>query len=155
MNEHIEHPVPGGEGAPDEREHVWDKPRNVKLLFNVFYACCVILVVLDFVIPRHNVHDWENLLAFYPLYGFVGIWLLVLIAKQDQPGASRYRFEQPCHHGEVDHGGLIDDDYICAEGVVLSVAEGAEAVRLIAKPAMESRPFFGDMPADFILELQF
>ena len=72
-----------GHGAPtDERQHVWDNPRNVKRLFNVFYVCCVILVLLDFVIHRHNVHDWENLLAFYPLYGFVGIWILVLIAKQ-------------------------------------------------------------------------
>ncbi len=72
-----------GNGSPtDERQHVWDKPRNVKLLFNVFYACCVILVLLDFVIHRHNVHDWENLFAFYPLYGLVGVWLLVLIAKQ-------------------------------------------------------------------------
>ena len=71
MSQHTSH----GHGAStDERQHVWDNARNVKLLFNVFYACCVILVLLDFVIHRHNVHDWENLLAFYPLYGFVGIW---------------------------------------------------------------------------------
>ena len=81
--------TPEGYGAPhghrtptDERQHVWDNPRNVNRLFNVFYACCVILVLLDFMIQRHNVHDWENLFAFYPLYGFVGIWILVLIAKQ-------------------------------------------------------------------------
>ena len=64
------------------RRHIWDNPRNVNLLFKIFYACCVILVLLDFVIHRHNVHSWENLFAFYPIYGFVGIWILVLIAKQ-------------------------------------------------------------------------
>ena len=65
-----------------ERQHVWDKPGNVKLLFNVFYALCAIVVVLDLVIHRHEVHPWERLLAFYPLYGFIGIVILVLIAKQ-------------------------------------------------------------------------
>jgi len=91
MSEHTEHPVhgEGGEGGggrePDERQHVWDDPRNVKLLFSVFYALCVILVVLDpllgLVIDRHRDHDWESWLFFYPLYGFFGIVVLVLIAK--------------------------------------------------------------------------
>ena len=85
MNEHTEHPEHREGRAPDERQHVWDNPRNVKLLFNVFYALCVILVVLDplldLVIDRHRGHAWESLLAFYPLYGFVGIVALVLIAK--------------------------------------------------------------------------
>ena len=68
--------------APDERQHVWDKPRNVKLLFNVFYALCAVVVVLDLVIHRHEVHPWERLVDFYPLFGFVGIVILVGIAKQ-------------------------------------------------------------------------
>ena len=72
-------------GAPDERQHVWDNPRNVKLLFNVFYALCVILVVLGLTprqeVPSHEGHPLEGFFAFYPLYGFVGIVLLVLIAK--------------------------------------------------------------------------
>ena len=78
MSEHPshDHGVPAG-----ERQHFWDKSRNVKLVFNVFYACCAVLVLLDFVVHRHNVHRWEDLFAFYPLYGFVGIWILVLIAK--------------------------------------------------------------------------
>ena len=91
MSEHTEHPVHdegGGDGggrAPEERQHVWDNPRNLKLLFNVFYALCVTLVVvdplLDLVIDRHRGHTWESLIAFYPLYGFFGIVVLVLIAK--------------------------------------------------------------------------
>ncbi len=82
MSEHTEHSVHGEGRASDERQHVWDNPRNVKLLFNVFYAVCAIVVVLDLVIDRHRDHPWESLLAFYPFYGFVGIVVLVLIAKQ-------------------------------------------------------------------------
>ncbi|HIF05849.1 MAG TPA: hypothetical protein EYQ64_02555 [Gemmatimonadetes bacterium] len=63
--------VEGEQPPADERQHVWDKPGNVKLLFNVFYALCVIFAVLGLVIP-----------AFYPVYGFVGIVALVFIAKQ-------------------------------------------------------------------------
>ncbi len=85
MNEHTEHPEHGEGRAPDERQHVWDNPRNVKRLFNVFYAVCIILLVLDplldLVIDRHRDHPWESLLAFYPLYGFVGIVVLVFLAK--------------------------------------------------------------------------
>jgi hypothetical protein len=72
----------GRGGATDERQHVWDNPRNVKLLFGVFYALCAIVAGLDLVIHRHEVHVWERILGFYPLYGFVGIVLLVAIAKQ-------------------------------------------------------------------------
>ena len=75
-----------GEGQTEsrqanERQHVWDNPRNVKLLFNVFYAACAIVAVLDLFIHRHEMHAWERLLDFYPLYGFVGIVVLVFIAK--------------------------------------------------------------------------
>ena len=72
-------------GRVDERQHVWDNPRNVKLLFNVFYAACAIVLVFDpllgLVIDRHRGHAWESMLGFYPLYGFFGIVILVLVAK--------------------------------------------------------------------------
>ena len=72
----------GDHGAPtDERLHFWDNPRNVKLLFNLFYACCAVLVVLGFVVHLEHHHSWENLPAFYPIYGFVGIVILVQVAK--------------------------------------------------------------------------
>ena len=32
-------------------------------------------------ITREDHHSWERVVAFYPLYGFVGIVVLVLIAK--------------------------------------------------------------------------
>ncbi|MBW3138636.1 hypothetical protein KUV56_03715 [Ferrimonas balearica] len=47
----------------------------------LFYGICVALLALDFVVHRHTEHPWETLLGFYPLYGFVGCVVLVLLAK--------------------------------------------------------------------------
>lgn len=64
----------------NEKKYFFDNPNNVKRLMHVFYAICVVLFLLDFVIHRHVMHSWENLWGFYPLYGFVGCVVLVLIA---------------------------------------------------------------------------
>lgn len=65
----------------DEQQHFFDKPENVKRLLRVFYAICIILALLDFVIHRHVYHSLERIWLFYPIYGFVGCVLLVLVAK--------------------------------------------------------------------------
>lgn len=59
----------------------FDKPENIKRILRVFYAICALLVALDFFIHRHTYHPLEELYAFYPVYGFVGCVVLVLIAK--------------------------------------------------------------------------
>jgi len=59
----------------------WDKKANVAMLFRVLYGVCALLVLLDLFVHRHVEHPWEGLAAFYPLYGFVGIVILVLAAK--------------------------------------------------------------------------
>ena len=64
----------------NEKKYFFDNPKNVKRLMHGFYGICVILFLLDFVIHRHVMHSWENLWGFYPLYGFVGCVVLVLIA---------------------------------------------------------------------------
>ena len=66
----------------DEKQYLFDNPRNVSRLLGGFYVICGILLVLDFVLHRHTVHSWENLPGFYALYGFVACVLLVLIAKE-------------------------------------------------------------------------
>lgn len=58
----------------------FDKPKNVKRILYLLYGSCVLLLALDFVIHRHVMHKWENLWGFYPLYGFVGCVVLVLVA---------------------------------------------------------------------------
>lgn len=65
----------------EEKSHFFDKPENIKLMLRVFYACCVLLFALDFVIHRHVYHPLEQLWGFYPLYGFVGCVVLVLVAR--------------------------------------------------------------------------
>lgn len=72
---------PAGPRNGGERRHVWDDPANVRRLFRVFYACCAVLAALDLVVHRHVQHPWEHLIAFYPLYGFLGITALVLLAR--------------------------------------------------------------------------
>ena len=65
----------------DEKKYFFDNPDNVKRVLQILVACCVLLFALDFVIHRHVMHSWENLWGFYPVYGFVGCVILVLVAK--------------------------------------------------------------------------
>ena len=65
----------------NEQPDFFDKAENVSVMLKVFYVCCALLVVLDFVIDRYTYHPLENIWAFYPLYGFVGCVVLVVIAK--------------------------------------------------------------------------
>jgi hypothetical protein len=65
----------------NEKDHIFDNPRNVKRILHALYGCCAFLFVLDFVIHRHVYHSWENLWGFYAIYGFVGCVILVLVAK--------------------------------------------------------------------------
>lgn len=63
-----------------EKRYLFDQPKNIKRVLYLLYGCCVVLLVLDFVIHRHVSHSWESLLGFYPLYGFVGCVILVFVA---------------------------------------------------------------------------
>ncbi|WP_285164382.1 hypothetical protein [Shewanella goraebulensis] len=65
----------------NEKQYLFDNPQNIQRVLYLLYACCGILVILDFVIHRHVYHNWENLPIFYPIYGFVGCVILVLIAS--------------------------------------------------------------------------
>ena len=59
----------------------FDKPKNVSIILYSFYALCIILVALDFVVHRHIYVDFEKIPTFYALYGFVACVLLVVLAK--------------------------------------------------------------------------
>ncbi len=69
---------------PDEKEkiHIFDRQENVDRLLKGFYAICMLLVLVDFVVHRHIGFNWEKIPAFYAIYGFVACVLLVLIAKK-------------------------------------------------------------------------
>jgi hypothetical protein len=64
-----------------EKTAFFDHPENLKRVLRVFYLLCALLLLLDFILHRHSYHAWEKLPAFYPLYGFVGCVVLVLVAK--------------------------------------------------------------------------
>lgn len=49
--------------------------------FTLFYLICALLTLADLLVHRHVVHPWEALPGFYPLYGFIGCVVLVLVAK--------------------------------------------------------------------------
>lgn len=59
----------------------FDKKENIAKIIKVFYVICALLVVVDFIVHRHIYHEWENIPAFYAIYGFIGCVVLVLIAK--------------------------------------------------------------------------
>ena len=68
-------------GKQDEKIYFFDKPENIKRVLNVFYTLCVALVLTDFVVHRHIGLVWENIPAFYAIYGFVACVALVVVAK--------------------------------------------------------------------------
>ena len=65
----------------EKKKYLFDNPGNVDRLLRGFYVICILLVVVDFIVHRHIYMAWENLPAFYALYGFVACVLLVLLAK--------------------------------------------------------------------------
>ncbi len=70
-----------------EKKHVFDNPGNVKRLLRIFFAVCVAMIALDFVVHRHpsfaeGEFAAEGWLGYYAIYGFVACVLLVLIATQ-------------------------------------------------------------------------
>lgn len=78
--------------AADERQYFFDKPKNLRLVMRGFYGACAIVFGLDVVNLiqhwmgahelRHAEQPLEGLPEFYVIYGFVGVALLVLVAKE-------------------------------------------------------------------------
>ena len=64
----------------DDKKYLFDNPQNIKRVLYALYGSCLILFGLDFVINRHIYHSWETIWGFYPIYGFVGCVVLVLVA---------------------------------------------------------------------------
>jgi len=64
-----------------EREHIFDKPGNVRRLLYVLYSICALLLAIEFLYHRHPQHAGDDWPGFYAAYGFIGCVLLVLIAK--------------------------------------------------------------------------
>lgn len=59
----------------------FDRPKNVKRFLGLFYLSLLLLVVVDFFIPKHPDFPWERFPSFYATYGFIACVGLVLAAK--------------------------------------------------------------------------
>ncbi|MEA2048336.1 MAG: hypothetical protein U9O64_07820 [Campylobacterota bacterium] len=66
----------------NNKKHLFDNPKNVKLLIRMLYVSCFVLFAMDFVIHRHTVHPWESFTGFYAIYGFLACVILVLLARE-------------------------------------------------------------------------
>ena len=65
----------------NEELGMFDKPRNVKRLLYTFYACVVVLLLIDLFYHKHAIFAWEGYFGFYSVYGFVACVILVILAK--------------------------------------------------------------------------
>ena len=65
-----------------ERQHIFDKPENVRRLLRILCLACALLLAANLFVHRHVEHSWESLWGFYAFFGFVACVLLVLLAKQ-------------------------------------------------------------------------
>ena len=86
-----------------EKKYLFDKPKNIKRVLYFLYGSCVLLFLLDFVIHRHVAHDWENMWGFYPVYGFVGCVVLVIVAKWMRTFLMRPEDYYDKHEAEADN----------------------------------------------------
>ena len=64
---------------------------------------------------------------------------LVGVADQHQPGVGAHRLEQPGHHRQRDHRGLVDDDHVVGQPVGAVVAEPDAAVGSPAQQPVQRR----------------
>jgi hypothetical protein len=67
---------------PQEKQHIFDKPENVRRLLRLLYLACALLLATDLVMHRHVERAWELLWGFYAFFGFLACVVLVLLAKQ-------------------------------------------------------------------------
>jgi hypothetical protein len=58
-----------------------DSPKNRARIRKFFYISLLILLAIDFFIPKHGHFSWEAAYGFYAAYGFIGCVSLIFIAK--------------------------------------------------------------------------
>ena len=64
-----------------QKKYLFDNPRNVSLLIRSLYLICAVLVLLDFILHRHAMHEWEHITGFYAIFGFTAYLAIVFGAN--------------------------------------------------------------------------
>ena len=55
---------------------------RTKTMKRIAYAALILIIVIDFIIPRHEVHFFgDGIPGFWSLFGFVACILIILISK--------------------------------------------------------------------------
>ena len=55
---------------------------RTKTMKKIAYAALILIIVIDFFIPRHEVHFFgDRIPGFWSLFGFVACILIILISK--------------------------------------------------------------------------
>ena len=65
----------------NEKKHLFDDPRNVKILLTTFFSSLVVLLIIEVFVHKHPHFAWEGWPEFYAVFGFVACVVLVLAAK--------------------------------------------------------------------------
>lgn len=65
---------------PDQKQHLFDNPRNVSLVIRSLYIVCILLFLLDFILDRHVTNEWDGSRGFYALFGLIAYIIIVLAA---------------------------------------------------------------------------
>jgi len=58
-----------------------DSPENRKRIRMYFYIALVVLLILDFFVPKVGHLKWEEAPEFFAAYGFVSCIVLIFVAK--------------------------------------------------------------------------
>ncbi|MCD6255961.1 MAG: hypothetical protein J7J44_06795 [Deltaproteobacteria bacterium] len=58
-----------------------DSPENRAKIMRYFYITLLILLILDFFVPKHGHFSWELAPEFFAVYGFLALVTLTFIAK--------------------------------------------------------------------------
>jgi len=66
---------------PTRELTLFDSRRNRARVRTVFYISLLILLIIDFFVPKHGHFPWESAYAFYAVYGLMGCVGLIFIAK--------------------------------------------------------------------------
>jgi len=59
---------------------IFDNPRNVKILLNIYFVSLALLLVIGIFVQKHGDFQWEDTLGFYCAYGFLSCVVLVFVA---------------------------------------------------------------------------
>ena len=65
----------------EEKQYLFDKPKNVKILLLGLLAILVALFIADFFVIKHPHFAWEKWPEFYAVFGFTAYAIIVILAK--------------------------------------------------------------------------